>query len=149
MPAGIHTRHGRSCRSRDGGRCNCSPSYEAWVYSKRDDKKIRRTFKSMAEAKAWRTDAESAVRHRTLRAPSKVTLAEAATEWLEGAKRGTIRNASGDESKPSTIRAYEGALRLRVLDDLGAQRLCDITRSDLQVFADRLLDRGLNPSTSR
>jgi len=78
---------------------------------------------------------------------SKVTLAEAADEWIEGAKRGTIRNASGDEFKPSTIRAYEGALRLRVLADLGAQRLCDITRADLQVFADRLLDRGLNPST--
>ena len=34
-----------------------------------------------------------------------------------------------------------------MLADLGAQRLCDITRADLQVFADRLLDRGLNPST--
>jgi hypothetical protein len=62
MAAGIRTRHGRSCRSRDGGRCNCSPSYEAWVYSKRDDKKIRKTFKSQAEAKAWRADAERAVR---------------------------------------------------------------------------------------
>ncbi len=48
MAAGIRTRHSRSCRSREGGRCNCKPSYEAWVYSKRDDKKIRKTFKSLA-----------------------------------------------------------------------------------------------------
>jgi len=67
MAAGIRTRHARSCRSRDGGRCNCSPSYEAWVYSKRDDKKIRKTFKSLAEAKGWRADAEAGVRARTLR----------------------------------------------------------------------------------
>ncbi|HLM30117.1 MAG TPA: site-specific integrase [Solirubrobacterales bacterium] len=149
MAAGIRTRHGRSCRSRDGGRCNCSPSYEAWVYSKRDDKKIRRTFKSLAEAKGWRGDAEGAVRKRTVRAPSKVTLAEAAAEWLEGAKAGTIRNHSGDRFKPSTLRNYEDALRLRVLDDLGAVRLEEITKADLQLFADRLLERGLSASTIR
>ena len=77
MAAGIRTRHGRSCHSRDGGRCNCSPSYEAWVYSKRDDKKIRKTFRELAEARSWRADAELAVRKRTLRAPSKMTIAEA------------------------------------------------------------------------
>jgi hypothetical protein len=147
MAPGIWTRHARSCRSRSGGRCNCNPSYEAWVYSKRDDKKIRKTFKSLAEAKGWRADAEGAVRGRTLRAASKVTLAEAAEQWLEGAKAGTIRNTSGDEFKPSTIRAYESALRLRVLDDFGAERLGEISKPDLQLFADRLLDRGLNPST--
>src|SRR5215212_914218 len=74
MAAGIRTRHSAKCASYNGGRCNCKPSYEAWVYSKRDDKKIRSTFKSQAEAKSWRTDAEAGVRQRTLRAPSKVTL---------------------------------------------------------------------------
>jgi len=58
MAAGIRTRHGRSCRSRDGGRCNCAPSYEAWVYSKRDNRKIRKTFHNLAEAKTWRADGE-------------------------------------------------------------------------------------------
>jgi hypothetical protein len=45
MAAGIDKRHQRSCRATSGGRCNCSPSYRAWVYSTRDGKKIRRTFK--------------------------------------------------------------------------------------------------------
>ena len=149
MAAGIRTRHGRSCRSREGGRCNCAPSYEASVFSKRDGKKIRKTFKSHAEAKAWRSDAEAAVRQRTLRAPSKVTLAEAASEWLKGAQNGTIRNHSGDRFKPSTIRNYGDALRLRVLDELGALRLEEIAKQDLQVFADRLLERGSSASTIR
>jgi hypothetical protein len=36
MAEGIVKRHSRKCRSRDGGRCNCDPTYEAWVWSKRD-----------------------------------------------------------------------------------------------------------------
>ena len=39
---GIRTRHGRACASRSGRVCNCNPSYEAWVYSARDRRKIRR-----------------------------------------------------------------------------------------------------------
>src|SRR5829696_4389082 len=134
MAAGIRTRHGRSCRSRDGGRRNCAPSYEAWVYSKRDDKKIRKTFKSLAEAKGWRSDAEAGVRARTLRAPSKVTLAEAADEWLEGPKRGAILTASGNTYKPSALRGYEAALRVRVLPKFGGVRIAELSRVDLQAF---------------
>ena len=75
MAAGIRTRHGRRCRSLNDGRCNCKPSYEAWVFSARDGKKIRKTFGSLAEAKGWRSDAEGAVRRRTLRAPTAITVA--------------------------------------------------------------------------
>ena len=147
MAAGIRTRHGRSCRSRDGGRCNCAPSYEAWVYSKQDGRKIRKTFRDLAEAKGWRSDADSAVRKRTLRAPAKVTVAETAEEWLKGARDGTIRNRSGDSYKPSAIRGYEAALRLRVLPELGATRVSTLSRADLQEFVDRLQGKGHDPST--
>ena len=147
MAAGIRTRHGRSCRSRRGERCNCQPSYEAFVWSKRDGRKIRRTFRELAEARTWRADAESAVRKRTLRAPSKVTIAEAAGDWLEGARKGTVRTRSGDPYKPSAIRGYEAALRLRVLPELGGDRVSNLSRTDLQEFVDRLQARGLDPST--
>ena len=40
MAAGIVKRHSKLCRGRDGQGCNCIVSYEAWVYSPRDDKKI-------------------------------------------------------------------------------------------------------------
>ena len=146
MATGIRTRHGRSCRSTEGGRCNC-PSYEAWVYSKRDGEKIRKTFHNFAEAKSWRADAEGGIRKRTLRAPSKITLAEAAEEFLEGAKAGTIRNRSGDAYKPGTVRSYERALRLRVLPELGGHRLTDLTRFDMKDFVDRLQAQGLSAST--
>jgi integrase len=50
MAASIRQRHSRHCKRR--GRCNCP--YEAFVYSKREGKKVRRTFPTRAEAMAWR-----------------------------------------------------------------------------------------------
>lgn len=44
MAEGVHKRHSKGCSARTGGRCNCNAGYEAWVFSKRDGKKIRRTF---------------------------------------------------------------------------------------------------------
>jgi integrase len=66
-----------------------------------------------------------------------------------GTPMGTVRNRSGDLFKPSALRSYEQAMRLRVLPELGPVRLADIRRSDLQGFADRLLADELNASTIR
>jgi integrase len=84
-----------------------------------------------------------------MRAPTKVTLREAADAWLEGARDGTIRNRRGDRFKPSTLRAYGQSLRDHVVLDLGAARLSEIRRVDMQDLADRMLARGLDPSTVR
>jgi hypothetical protein len=39
-------------------------SWEAWVYDRRDGKKIRKTFPTQAAAKSWPSDAVGAQRHR-------------------------------------------------------------------------------------
>jgi integrase len=108
-----------------------------------------KTFASLAEAKAWRTDAQVALRRGTMHAGSTGTLREAAEPWLEGVKSGAIRNRSGHTYKPSAIRGYETALVMRVLPGLGGLRLSEIRRVDLQDFADRLCADGLDPSTVR
>ena len=84
-----------------------------------------------------------------MRAPSQITLGEAAEAWLAGVRDGSIRNRSGDRYKPSVVRGYETALRLRVLPQIGARKLSEIRRSDLQDFADRLLGDGADTSTTR
>src|SRR5215207_5225653 len=61
MATGITKLHSKGCPARDGRRCNCGGGYEAGVFSKRDGKKIRKTFASEAEAKTWRADALSAL----------------------------------------------------------------------------------------
>jgi integrase len=150
MAEGIRIRHSRWCRSVvTGERCNCKPSYEASVYSRRDGAKIRKTFATEGEAKAWRHDAVGEVRRGRLKAPTRVTLREAWNAWIEGAKSGLVRTRSGDPYKPSCLRSYEQAMRDRVLPDLGAARLSEIRRVDVQDLVDRLQAQALDPSTIR
>lgn len=146
MAEGIEVRHAKGCRSTAGGRCNCQPAYRASVWSNRERKRIRKAFSSAAAAKTWRSDALVALSKGALRAPKPITLQQAWNAWYEGAQEGTIRNRSGDRFKPSALRAYEGAMRLRVLPAFGSVRLADLGRPDLQAFADGLLAEGLSPS---
>jgi integrase len=148
MAAGIDTRHARSCRSRGGsGRCNCTPTYQAHVFDNRSAKRIRKTFPSMASARTWRQDALVALRTGKLTATRKLTVRQAAEQWLADAERGVITNRSGDRYKPSALRAYRQSLRLRILDELGDRQFAQITRGDLQRLADELVASGLSPST--
>src|SRR4051812_32805959 len=102
-PEGIEARHSKKCRSTGGGRCNCSPSYRASVYSARERRRVRKTFSTLAEARAWRQDAAVAVREGTLKAGATATLNEAAKAWQGAAADGAIRNRSGDVHKPSSL----------------------------------------------
>ncbi|MDX6582994.1 MAG: hypothetical protein QOI10_2178 [Solirubrobacterales bacterium] len=147
MATGIVKRHSRRCRSLDGGACNCTPTYRAWVYSKRDEKKIRKTFAREAEAKSWRADAQAALDRGVLRAPKPTTVQQSWDVWHAGAKQGTIRTRGGEVYKPAAVRAYEKSMRLRVLPRFGRTRLSDLQRIDVQDFVDGLLADGLAPST--
>jgi hypothetical protein len=102
---GIAIRHSKSCRARDGGRCNCSPAYQAAVWSNRDGKRIRKTFPALATAKAWRRDALTALERGTMRAPTSTTVRQAADAYIAGMRDGTIRSREGHEFKPWTIRS--------------------------------------------
>jgi len=148
---GIDARHSRACAASraTGTRCTCRPTYQAEVYSPRDRRKIRKTFPTLAAAKVWRADALVALRRGTLRPTTLMRLRDAAEAWYAGAARGTIRNRSGDRYKPSTLRGYEQALRLRVLPSLGHHRLSEITRNDVQDVVDRLVAAGHDASTVR
>ncbi len=39
---GLRARHRAKCATQDGGECNCKPSWEAFAYSARHKKKIRK-----------------------------------------------------------------------------------------------------------
>jgi integrase len=149
MATGIRKLHSSGCAGRDGRRCRCGAGWEAALYSKHDGKKIRKTFSREAEAKAWRADAIGALSKGGLRAPKPTAVEQAWETWHEGVKAGTVRNRSGDRYKPSAIRSYEEAMRLRVLPALGSARLADLRRPDVQAMVDRLLAEGLSPSTIR
>jgi integrase len=146
-PQGIRVRHSRSCRSRDGASCNCRPAWEASVYLKRERKKLRKTFPTLAAAKSWRADAIVAANRGRLRPPTTTTVRQAAATLLAGIRDGSIPTTGGRRYKPATIRGYEVSLRKRVLPALGDVRLSYVHRRDVQDLADRLTAEGLSAST--
>jgi integrase len=148
-PTGITTRHSRACCSRDGTGCNCDPSYEGWVWLPREQKKVRKSFPTMAAAKAWRTDALHALRLGRLKAPTRKTLNEEAADWLRRADDGEALTRSGGRYKPSLVRLVESDFRLHISPELGARRLSELTRHDVQQLVDRLRTRGLSGSKVR
>jgi integrase len=144
---GVSARHSKTCRSRSDGRCSCTPTYQAHVWSNRDRKRVRKTFVTLAAAKAWRRDALTALDRGRFQPPTATTVREAAATFLEGAGDGTIRNSAGDSFKPSAVRTYAQALNLRVLPVLGDRKLSDVSRFDVQDLADHLHVAGRSAST--
>jgi integrase len=143
---GITERHARACRFRDT-RCTCTPTYKAEAYDAAADKRIYKTFPTITAARRWRQDAYVALRAGTLSADRGATLSQAADAWLTAARAGIVRNRSGDVYKPSAIRGYEQVLRRHVLDELGHERLRELTLPQLQRFVDKLAADGKEPAT--
>ena len=133
----------RECASRGGGACTCEPTRGV---------KIRKTFTgpgAHAAAKAWRVDAVGAVKKGTLKPATRLTLRAAGEALIAGMKDGSIRKRDGQRYKPSVIRGYEALLENRIYDELGAHRLSEIRRNDLQDLVERFQAEGLDPSTIR
>ena len=119
------------------------------MWSARDRKTIRKTFPTLADAQAWREQSQTALRNGILRAPSSLTVGEAAADWLQRAEAGLARTRSGDAYKPAAIRAYRQALDCRILPHFRHTRLSALTANMLQDFVDDLLAGGRSPSTIR
>jgi integrase len=147
IPSGIRARHSRSCPSHSGGACACIPSWEAGLYSKRDARKVRRTFRTLPEAKRWVTQQRQGRDEGTLRAPARVSLKDAAQRFLDLAESGAARNRSGDPYKPSAIRSYRTSLHRHVLPRIGHTRLSEVTRGQLQRLVAAWQEEGQSPST--
>jgi integrase len=154
LPTGLSEMHSRRCRRNEGGSCNCTPAIRAFVYNRRTHNQVRQTFSgkgALAAAKAWRADATSQMYRGKRIGPSAMTLDQAAEAWLAGAEADppTVLTRGGKPYKPSVLREYRRTLKTYVLDDLGAQRLSDIRRGDLQALIDRLIGEGLSGGTVR
>jgi integrase len=134
-------------RSDETGIKRRGDGYRAQVYDAKADKQIFKTFGTITAARQWRQDAYSALRAGTLTADRGQTLREAAEDWLAAARAGIVRNRSGDRYKPSAIRGYEQVLRLHVYDELGHERLRELTLPTLQRFVDKLAADGSAPAT--
>lgn len=152
---GIETRHARGCpaRVKDGngerGECRCRPTFQAHLWSARDKKRIRKTFRTFSAARSWRADATVGLRKGELRAPTRRTVREVADELLAGMESGDVRAKGGRSYKASTVGSYRASLTKHVYPDLGAVRLSDLAPVDVQALVDRLVASGLSGQTVR
>jgi integrase len=149
IPDRVEVHHRKACRMHSGGRCNCTPSYRAKVKPRGCPRIVSPRFPSWQAADNWMTDRLAEVNRGTYVAPTRLTLAEAAAEFIEGARAGHILNRNGERYMPSVVRDYEGDLRRHVLPTLGDMRLHEIRRGDLQRLIDTLVKRELAGSTVR
>jgi integrase len=155
MAEGINQRHNRSCpaataKAREAGaRCKCTPTYVATVYDKSERKRKKETFPTFAAAKSWRSSMATAIERGEAKASGGPTLREAAARFLADAERGVARAAGGDPYKPSVLRTYESALRLRILPTIGGAKLGDIKRKDIKRLVDEMLAAGASASLIR
>lgn len=158
LPQGIRERHSRSCPSRNGGKCNCEPAYEANVYDARESRrqgrvvKIRRTFTgkgALAAAKGWRRDAGAQVARGEVKFEPRQKLEDAVAEWLGKCERGEVRSRRRTEYSASTLRDYRSDLRRFVLPALGHRAVTDVTRGDVQEIVERMNGQGYAGQTTR
>jgi integrase len=124
--------------------------YRGYVYDRRAQRKLRGEWTySLAAAKAWRHDAQSRLNAGTLSADRGELISAAADAFITEMKDGTARTRSGDRYKPSAIRGYAEAFRIRIVPAIGATRQADVRTADLQRLVARWQADGLNPSTIR
>ena len=144
---GIQTRHARGCPAGEDkdAACRCKPSFRAEVYDPRTHKKLRKTFSprefrsgALTAAKAWRRDALTDASRGKLPSPTRRTLAEEAAAWQARAESGEALTRSGLPYKPAVIRGVESDFRLHVNPEIGALRLSELHRRDVQELVDRI-----------
>ena len=149
MAEGIEVRHTRSCASRAGRRCNCEAGYRVAAYDALSKRKVSKTFRTLAEARRWRSSTQLQAAQGVRLAGTSQTLNEAAAAFIGGIEAGRIRSRTGERYRPAVVREYERALRLHVLPTLGGAQLLRIRRRDVQRVAADLLEAGADPSTIR
>jgi integrase len=155
---GIVVRHQRGCpagEDRDAT-CSCKPSFRAEVFDVRSSRKVRKTFSprehgtaALSAARSWRRDALADAARGKLPVPSRRTLAEEAAAWQARAESGEALTRSGRPYKPAVIRGVESDFRLHISPEIGALRLSELRRVDVQALVDRLRASGLSGSKVR
>ena len=150
-PPGLTPRHSKRCATVTGDKCNCKPTWQAWVWDAATGRKLKKTFSTKTAAKLWRQDALVAVRAGELTATPKGgrTVADALDELIAGMKDGSVLDRSGRRYRPVTIRNYASDARNVLAPALGHLRLGEVKRGDVQRLVDRLHADGLTGSTIR
>lgn len=95
-------------------------------------------FATKQEARRWIRELVARLERGT-RVNDKITLAEYLTDWLE-LKRQRIR--------PNSFRCYSTTVNTHIIPTLGHIRLSQLSALDIEMWYNRLIQRGNKPSTA-
>ena len=136
---GVYARHKQDCAVEHDRACTCTPSFwgKAWDAAAGRHRKTK--FLSAATAaRNAKTDLETALRAGQLPATSSLRVDGAIEAFLRAARAGSALNKHGRPYKRSAIRTLAGALERHVSGAVGAKRLRDVRRGDIQRLVDTL-----------
>lgn len=144
---GVYARHQQRCRTEEGGRCNCKPSYYGVVYDRARRKPVRtKRFPTVDAARNARADLTRRLDRGELPATTGLLVAEARERFVTAAREGRALNKRGRRYKRKAIDVIEGRLKHDVEPHLGRRRLADIRRRDVQAIVDDLTPRASGSS---
>jgi integrase len=140
---GVYARHQRDCRAPYGGRCSCRPGFMARVYDRAQGRQLRSpTFRAGQAAYSWRLDTLAKLdRGEAPDVRSGLRVGKAVERFVSACEEGAVLTKHGRRYKPSAVRDLEGSLMVHVVPVLGARRLADVRRGDVQRLVDDLTPR--------
>ena len=156
---GLYVRHAKRCRSRQGKRCTCEPSYRGKRRSPLTrEPEYSRTSKDRSAIVTWLEGGEKATEAVQERRSAGPTFGELAHRWREGVQNGSIGKRRGrGRYSPTTWRRYRHSLDYTLLpgrsdefplgEGFGDRVASEIEDFEWQLFVDRCARRGLKRST--
>ena len=136
---GVYARHQQRCRTEEGGRCNCKPSYYGIAYDRARRKHVGTRRQPTTEAaRNARADLQARLDRGEAPATRGVRLTEAREQFVRAAREGRALNKHGRRYKRKAIDLIEGRLKHDVEPRLGRRRIGDIRRGEVQAIVDDL-----------
>jgi integrase len=126
--------------------CKCRPSFRGQVWDGQERRPVTKTFPSPQAAATWRADRQAAIRNGN-RVLAPVTIGSLWQDWYAAASAGIEQSASYKPYRPSVLRAYETAWRLRLKPAFATVRIDVLTADRVQNYIDDLVRQGLAPHT--
>lgn len=140
---GVYARHRGGCALELGAECSCSPSFYGQVWDAASGRQRKTAFVgSPVEARIARGDLQRDLASGGVAPSRSMRVAEAIDVYMQAVESGRALNKHGRRYKPSAVRDLRGALTNYVKPAVGAKRLGDVRRGDVQGLVDELAGKS-------
>jgi hypothetical protein len=139
---GVFARHQKYCVITEKKPCNCKPGYYGVAWDRTRQRPVKtKHLKTADAARNARFDMIKQLAQGEAAVSESFRLREARERFVRAARDGRALNKRGQPYKRTAIDNIEECLRVHVEATLGARRISDIRRSQVQAIVDELAPR--------